>query len=54
MMIRQTWIDKRDAVSVVQQCALAGVCRATIYVHQKPKVEDRSDVLFSRLIERSV
>jgi len=50
-MIRQTWIDKRDAVSVIRQCVLAGVSRATIYAHQKPKPIDESDLLFSQLID---
>ncbi len=50
-MRRQEWIDKKDAVSVVQQCALAGVSRATIYAHQKPAPVDESDLLFSRLID---
>jgi putative transposase len=50
-MIRQAWIDKEDEVSVVQQCALAGVSRATIYAQQKPKLIDESDLLISRLID---
>ena len=50
-MIRQTWIDKRDAVSVIRQCVLAGVSRATIYAHQKPRPIDESDLLFSHLID---
>jgi putative transposase len=50
-MIRQAWIDNGDAVAVVQQCVLAGVSRATVYAHRKPKVEDESDLLFNRLID---
>jgi len=50
-MIRQSWIDKGDAVSVVRQCALAGVSRATVYAQQKPRPIDESDLLFSRLID---
>ena len=50
-MIRQTWIDKRDTVSVIRQCVLASVSRATIYVHQKPRLIDESDLLFSHLID---
>jgi len=50
-MIRQTWIDKGNAVSVVQQCILAGVCRSTIYAHRKPRPVDESDLLFSHLID---
>ena len=50
-MMRQAWIDKGEALAVVQQCALAGVSRATIYAHQKPKLADESDLLFCRLID---
>lgn len=50
-MIRRTWIDKGDAVSVVQQCALAGVSRATVYARQQPKPVDQSDLLHSHLID---
>ncbi len=50
-MIRQSWIDKGDTVSVVRQCVLAGVSRATIYAQQKPRSIDESDLLFSRLID---
>ena len=34
-MMRQAWIDKRDAVAVMQQCVLAGVSRATVYAQLK-------------------
>jgi putative transposase len=50
-MMRQAWIGKGDAVAVVQQCALAGVSRATVYAHQKPKPVDESELLLSRLID---
>ena len=50
-MIRQAWIDKEDEVSVVQQCALAGVSRATMYAQQKPKPVDENDLLITRLID---
>jgi putative transposase len=50
-MVRQSWIDTGDTVSVVRQCVLAGVSRATIYAQQKPKPTDESDLLFSRLID---
>jgi putative transposase len=50
-MIRQAWIDKMDAVAVVQQCALAGVSRATIYAQQRPRPIDESDLLLSCLID---
>ena len=51
-MTRQGWIDKGDAVPIVQQCTLAGVSRATIYAQQKPKLDDESDLLLCRLIDR--
>ena len=50
-MIRQAWIDKGEAVSVVQQCVLAGVSRATVYAQQHPKPVDDSDLLHSHLID---
>jgi putative transposase len=50
-MIRQGWIDKGEAVAVVQQCALAGVSRATVYAQQDPKPVDESDLLHSHLID---
>jgi putative transposase len=50
-MMRQAWIEKGDAVSVVQQCAIAGVSRATIYAHLKPALVDENDLLISRLID---
>jgi len=50
-MIRQSWIDKGDTVTVVRQCILAGVSRATVYAQQKPRLVDESDLLFSRLID---
>lgn len=42
-MIRRGWIDPGDALAVVQQCALAGVSRATVYAQQKPRLVDESD-----------
>ena len=50
-MIRRGWIDPGDAVTVVRQCALAGVSRATVYAQQKPKPVDELDLLHSRLID---
>jgi putative transposase len=50
-MIRQGWVDKEGVVSVVQQCFLAGVSRATFYAQQQPKPVDQSDLLISRLID---
>lgn len=50
-MMRQAWINHDDAVSVVKQCVLAAVSRATVYAHQKPKPVDELDLLHSRLID---
>ena len=50
-MTRQAWISSRDAMAVAQQCVLAGVSRATLYAHQKPKPLDESDLLLSGLID---
>ena len=50
-MMRQNWIDMQDELPVVRQCELAGVSRATLYVHQKPTVTDDDDLLLSRLID---
>ncbi|MCP4376217.1 MAG: hypothetical protein GY794_08605 [bacterium] len=50
-MMRQAWVDKEEEVTVVRQCALAGVSRATVYAQQKPKPVDESDLLITRLID---
>ena len=50
-MMRQAWIDKVDAVAVVQQCVLAGVSRSTVYAQQKLGPVDESELLLSRLID---
>jgi putative transposase len=51
-MIRQTWIDKGNTVSMIQQCVLAGVSRATIYAQQKTRPIDESNLMFSCLIDK--
>ena len=50
-MMRQAWIDKVDAVAVVQQCVLAGVSLSTVYAQQKLGPVDESELLLSRLID---
>jgi putative transposase len=50
-MTRRAWIDHGEAVAVVQQCALAGVSRATIYAAQAPQPVDESELLLRRLID---
>jgi putative transposase len=51
-MMRQDWIDMQDnLVSTTRQCELAGVSRATMYAHQKPKMAAEDDVLLSRMLD---
>jgi putative transposase len=50
-MTRQSWIDKVDTVTVVRQCVLAGVSRATVYARQKPRLADGGYLLLSHLID---
>jgi len=50
-MMRQAWIAHGGTVSVVRQCQLSAVSRATVYAHQKPKPVDALDLLHSRLID---
>ncbi len=50
-MMRQAWIDPGEELSVVQQCLLAGVSRATVYAQRKPRPVNDSDRLLSRLID---
>ena len=50
-MMRQDWIEMDGDLCTVRQCELAGVSRATMYAHQKPKVADEDDLLLSRLID---
>jgi putative transposase len=49
--MRVSWIEKGGTVSVVRQCVLAGVSRATVYVQQKPRLVDKSNLLLSHLID---
>jgi len=50
-MMRQAWIDKGDAVAMVRQCVLAGVSRATVHAHQRPRPVGERDLLLSRQID---
>lgn len=50
-MMRQDWIDMGGELATTRQCELAGVSRATVYAHQKLKVNDEDDMLLSRLID---
>ena len=51
VMVRQAWIDKKDALPMIRQCFLAGVSRATIYAQQKPRPVDESALVLSHLID---
>jgi putative transposase len=50
-MMRQDWVHLNSSVATTRQCELAGVARATVYAHQKPKVTDDGDLLLCRLID---
>ena len=50
-MMRYDWIDKTAKLAVERQCALAGVCRATLYARQKPKAPGPDDDIIKRLID---
>ena len=50
-MTRQAWIHPGDEVSVVRQCALAEVSRATFYAAQLPASVDESDLVLRHLID---
>jgi putative transposase len=49
--MRQAWIFPDVSVSVVQQCVLAGVSRATYYAHQRPPSVDENEAMMRRLID---
>lgn len=46
-LIRLPWIASGNAVTVVQQCVLAGVSRATVYARRHPKPMDEIDRLLT-------
>jgi putative transposase len=50
-MTRQAWIGSDTAVTVVRQCVLAGVSRATLYARRRPTPVIEADQLFKRLID---
>ena len=50
-MIRESWIGEHEELSQVRQCGLAGVSRATFYVHQKPVPIDLNDLMLNALID---
>ncbi len=50
-MTRQAWVTQGAEVSVVRQCALVEVSRATFYAAQWPRPVDESDLLLRRRID---
>ena len=50
-MMRQAWIGSDTAVTVVRQCVLAGVSRATLYARRRPSPIIEADQLLKRLID---
>jgi putative transposase len=49
--MRQAWISAEASLSVIRQCALAGVSRATYYAHQHPTPVDEEAAMMLRLID---
>lgn len=52
-MSRCKWIDRADRLAMSRQCALAGVCRSTVYVRSRPEKADdtEGDELLMGLID---
>ncbi len=50
-MMRQAWVNQEDEVSIVRQCALAGISRATVYARRQPRPIDEDELLLCRLID---
>jgi putative transposase len=48
---RLGWIDPETDLSVVRQCELVGVVRATFYGRQRERTEKEEDLLLCRLID---
>ncbi len=49
--MRQAWISAEASLSLIRQCALAGVSRATYYAHQRATPVDEEDAMMLRLID---
>jgi putative transposase len=49
--MRQAWLSREDGPSLLRQCALAGVSRATYYAHQRAKPVDEEERMILRLID---
>lgn len=51
-MTRRSWVDREEGLSVVRQCVLSGVSRASVYVHNRPVETDESDLRLCGLIDK--
>jgi putative transposase len=49
--VREQWISQEAALSVITQCHLAGVNRATWYAHQRSPAVDLETLTLCRLID---
>lgn len=49
--MRSAWISPEESVSVLRQCALVGVSRATYYAHQHPQPVDEDEARMLRLMD---
>lgn len=49
--MREAWIEPTDGLSIVRQCELAGVSRATVYAHRQPVEICDEDLMLCRLID---
>ena len=49
--VRETWITGTDDLPLTRQCALAGVCRSTVYARQEPARTSEEDLALLRLID---
>ena len=49
--VRETWITGTDDLPLTRQCALAGVCRSTVYARQEPARASDEDLALLRWID---
>ena len=49
--MREAWIEPTDGLSIVRQCELAGVSRATVYAHRQPVEICEVDLKLCNLID---
>ena len=50
-MMRRAWISRDAGVTIVRQCVLAGVSRATLYARRRPTPMIEAEQLLKRLID---